>query len=70
MGPSLDLKLRRARAPAAQVEKEAFKQPSLTKKKVIFLLCQAHLPSSARILVEPFASVSGLAIRVSGNAAI
>ncbi len=69
MGPSLDLKLRRARAPAAQVEKEAFKQPSLTKKKVIFLLCQAHLSSSARVLVEPVASMSGLAVRERGNAA-
>ena len=33
MGPALDLALRRHRAAAADLEKEALKQPKLTKKK-------------------------------------
>jgi ribosome production factor 2 len=34
MGPSMDLELRRSRQAAAELEKEATKQPKLTKKKV------------------------------------
>jgi hypothetical protein len=34
MGPSLDCVLRRSRLPAVDLEKEALKQPKLTKKKV------------------------------------
>ena len=33
MGPALDMALRRHRAAAADLEKEALKQPKLTKKK-------------------------------------
>jgi hypothetical protein len=34
MGPQLDCVLRRARLPPLDLEKEALKQPKLTKKKV------------------------------------
>jgi hypothetical protein len=34
MGPSVDCVLRRSRLPAVDHEKEALKQPKLTKKKV------------------------------------
>jgi hypothetical protein len=34
MGPSVDCVLRRSRLPAMDHEKEALKQPKLTKKKV------------------------------------
>lgn len=34
MGPSLDCVLRRSRLPPVDLEKEALKQPKLTKKKV------------------------------------
>lgn len=34
MGPSIDCVLRRSRLPAVDLEKEALKQPKLTKKKV------------------------------------
>ena len=34
MGPSMDLTLRRSRAADVEVQKQAFKQPRLTKKKV------------------------------------
>lgn len=38
MGPSIDCVLRRSRLPAVDLEKEALKQPKLTKKKVRMLL--------------------------------
>jgi len=34
MGPQLDCVLRRTRLPPVDLEKEALKQPKLTKKKV------------------------------------
>jgi hypothetical protein len=34
MGPSLDCVLRRSRLPAVDLEKEALRQPKLTKRKV------------------------------------
>jgi hypothetical protein len=50
MGPSVDCVLRRSRLPAVDLEKEALKQPKLTKKKVrhrIWLLMFIHCCGSA-----------------------
>lgn len=53
MGPSLDLEVRRTREPAADLEKEAMKQPKLTRTKEKNVATDALEGRVGRIYMPP-----------------